>query len=350
MDLPEGVRGGSLQTDRLRMRYIESGPADGIPVVMIHGNLATSRFYEHVMVKGPDRYRFIAPDMRGFGDTERVPIDGTRGLRDWADDTFSLVRALGITQPVHLVGWSTGGAAIANYAQDRPVASLTFVDPVSPYGFGGVHLDGTPCFPDYAGSGGGTGNAEFTQHTADHDATSDSPLSPRNVMNSSYWMPSHREPAEREDMLVDEMLKSETGVDGYPGDTTTSEHWPGIAPGTRGILNALSGKYCNWAGIVDIDPKPPVLWTHGTADIVVSDNSAWEMGTLGKLGVLPGWPGEDVFPPQPMVAQIRAVLERYRDAGGHVTMEMFEGSGHAPLFDVAERWNALFFDFLASAG
>ena len=209
--------------------------------MLIHGNLATSRFYEHVMVRAPERYRCIAPDMRGFGDTERVPIDATRGLRDWADDTFSLVRALGITQPVHLVGWSTGGAAIANYAQDRPVASLTFVDPVSPYGFGGVRLDGTPCFPDYAGSGGGTGNAEFAQHIAAHDTSSDSALSPRNVMNSSYWAPTHREPADREDMLVDEINKSETGDDGYPGDTTTSENWPGIAPGTRGILNALSG-------------------------------------------------------------------------------------------------------------
>jgi pimeloyl-ACP methyl ester carboxylesterase len=349
MDLPSGVRGATLQTDRIRMRYIESGPPDGIPIVMIHGNLATSRFYEHVMTAAPERYRCIAPDMRGFGDTERIPIDATRGLRDWADDTFSLVRALGITRPVHLVGWSTGGAAIANYAQDRPVASLTFVDPVSPYGFGGVRLDGTPCFPDYAGSGGGTGNAEFTQHIAEHDTTSDSPLSPRNVMNSSYWAPTHHEPAAREDMLVDEINKSETGDDGYPGDTTTSANWPGIAPGTRGILNALSGKYCNWAGIVDIDPKPPVLWTHGTADIVVADNSAWEMGTLGKLGVVPGWPGEDAFPPQPMVAQIRAVLERYRDAGGRVRMEMFEGSGHAPHFDAADRWNTLFFEHLASA-
>jgi predicted enzyme related to lactoylglutathione lyase len=73
------------------------------------------------------------------------------------------------------------------------------------------------------------------------------------------------------------------------------------------------------------------------------------MGTLGKMGVIPGWPGADVFAPQPMVAQIRAVLERYREAGGRVTMEMFEGSGHAPLFDATERWTTLFFDFLTSA-
>ena len=82
LNLPDGVRGATLQTDRLRMRYIESGPPDGIPVVMIHGNLATSRFYEHVMVVAPERYRCIAPDMRGFGDTERLPIDATRGVRD----------------------------------------------------------------------------------------------------------------------------------------------------------------------------------------------------------------------------------------------------------------------------
>lgn len=349
MNPPAGVQSRTVRTSRLNVHYIESGPQDGIPVVMLHGNLSTGRFFEHLMPGAPDRYRIIAPDMRGFGDTERVPIDATRGLRDWADDTYSLVQALGITRPLHLVGWSTGGAAIANYAEDRRVASLTFVDPVSPYGFGGVRLDGTPCFPDYAGSGGGTGNADFTRRIAEHDTSADSPFSPRNVINSSYWKPSHRESQEREDMLVDEVLKSVTGDDGYPGDSIPSTNWPGIGPGTKGILNALSGKYCNWARIVDIEPRPSILWTHGSADIVVADGSAWEMGTLGKMGAVPGWPGDEVFPPQPMVTQIRNVLERYRQAGGHVQMETFEGSGHGPLFDAAERWSELFFGFLAAA-
>jgi pimeloyl-ACP methyl ester carboxylesterase len=349
MNLLPGVRSHTVTTDRLQMRYIESGPADGIPVVMIHGNLATGRFFEHLWPGAPKRYRFIAPDMRGFGDTERKPIDATRGLQDWADDTFSLVRSLGITRNVHLAGWSTGGAAIAAYAHDRPVSSLTFIDPVSPYGFGGVRLNGTPCFPDYAGSGGGTGSPDFTKRIAEGDRSGESPFSPRNVINTSYWSPKHREPSEREDMLVDEVLKSVTGDDGYPGDLTPSTNWPGIAPGTRGILNALSPKYCNWAGIVDLEPKPPVLWTHGTEDIVIAEESAWEMGTLGKLGVVPGWPGADLFPPQPHVSQIRNVLERYREKGGSVRTEMFEGSGHGPIFDAAERWSAVFFEFLASA-
>jgi pimeloyl-ACP methyl ester carboxylesterase len=348
MNLLPGVSSHTLTTSRLRMHYLEAGPADGIPVVLIHGNLATGRFYEHLIPHAPQGYRFLLPDMRGFGDSEPLPLDATRGLRDWADDTYSLVQVLGITQPVHLVGWSTGGAAIAAYAMDRPgaVASLTFIDPVSPYGFGGVHLDGTPCYPDYAGSGGGGANPEFVQRLKNKDRSAESPFSIRNVMNSSYWAATHREPAEREDILVDEVLKSLVGDDGYPGDFTTSPNWPEIAPGTRGILNALSGKYCNWAGIVDIAPKPPILWTHGSADIVVADGSAWEMGTLGKLGYIPGWPGEEVYPPQPMVAQIRTVLQRYQAAGGYVEMEMFAGSGHGPHVDAAERWRTLFFAFL----
>lgn len=331
------------------MRVLESGPPDGIPVVLVHGNLSTGRFYEHLMPGAPTRCRLLAPDMRGFGDTERVPIDATRGLRDWADDTYALVRALGIERPPHLVGWSTGGAAIAAYATDRPVASLTFIDPVSPYGYGGTHADGTPCFEDYAGSGGGTGSPDFTQRLAAGDRSGDSAASPRNVMNASYWAPSHREPPEREELLLDGILKSVTGDDGYPGDSTPSEHWPGVAPGTRGILNALSPKYCNWAGIVDLEPKPPVLWTHGSADIVVADGSAWEMGTLGRMGAVPGWPGEEVFPPQPMVTQIRTVLERYRAAGGRIEMEWFEGSGHCPAIDAPQRWSERFFAFLAAA-
>jgi pimeloyl-ACP methyl ester carboxylesterase len=346
MELLDGVRSATIDTDRLRMHYLEAGPPDGAPVVLVHGNLSTGRFYEHVLAQAPPGHRLLAPDMRGFGDSEHVPIDATRGLADWADDVDALLNALGIERPPHLVGWSTGGAAIAAYALARPAASLTFVDPVSPYGYGGVKADGTPCFEDFAGSGGGTANPDFTQRLAAGDTSSDEPISPRNVMNAAYWSRSHREPPEREDLLVGEILKSQIGDDGYPGDAARSRHWPGVAPGTRGILNALSPRYCNWTAIVDLDRKPPILWTHGTDDVVVADGAAWEMGTLGQAGQVPGWPGEEAFPPQPMVSQIRGVLERYRAAGGRVQIEMFEGSGHCPPIDAADRWRALFLAFL----
>lgn len=344
------MRSFRVATDRLEMQVHESGPEDGVPVVLIHGNLSTGRFYEHLFADAPERYRLIAPDMRGFGDTERVPIDATRGLRDWADDTAALLRALRIQAPPHLAGWSTGGAAIAHYALEHgPVASLTFIDPVSPYGFGAVKADGTPHFSDFAGSGGGTGNPEFTARLAARDVTDVGDTAPRTVMNTSYWRIGHKEPPEREDMLLGEVLKSATGDDGYPGDTSTSEHWPRVAPGTRGILNALSPKYCDWSGIVELEPKPPVLWTHGAQDIVIADGSPWEMGTLGSLGAIPGWPGAEHFPPQPMVTQIRAVLDAYAARGGSVEATLYEQSGHFPPIDAHQRWSAQFWAFVDGA-
>ncbi len=347
MTLLPGVRSATADTDRIRMHYLESGPTGGVPIVMVHGNLSTGRFYEHLMPELP-QYRVIAPDMRSFGDSEPAPLDATRGLADWADDVHALLRALAIDAPPHLVGWSTAGAAIARYALDRPVASLTFIDPVSPYGYGGTHADGTPCYPDFAGSGGGGVNPEVVTRLDEGDATTESPFSIRSVMNAFYFAPTHRESPEREDLLVAEILKTVTGDGNYPGDSSPSENWPFIAPGTSGILNALSPKYCNWAGIVDLEPKPPILWTHGSADLVVADGSPLEMGTLGSAGAILGWPGAAVYPPQQMVSQIREVLGRYADAGGPVRTEMFEGSGHGPHMDAPENWLSVFTEFIDS--
>jgi pimeloyl-ACP methyl ester carboxylesterase len=348
VDLLPGVRSSLVDTDRIRMRVLEAGPTDGEPVVLVHGNLSTARFYEHLMPELPSRYRVIAPDMRGFGGSDPAPLDATRGLADWADDTAALLRALGVTAPPHLVGWSTGGAAIARFAHDRPVASLTFLDPVSPYGYGGTHPDGTLCFPDGAGSGGGGINPEVVARLRAGDTSADSPFTARSVFRAFYVAPGYVEP--REDLLVDEILTTHLGDTNYPGDATASENWPGFAPGASGILNALSPRYCRWDDIVDLDPKPPVLWTHGAVDLVVADGSPLELGTLGASGAVPGWPGAEVYPPQPMVAQIRAVLERYAEAGGSVRVEIIEGAGHGPHLDAAPRWLAIFQEFLATIG
>lgn len=339
-----------VETERGAIHLHEWGPDDGVPVVLLHGNLSTGRFYEQVAAAAPDHLRLLAPDMRGFGRTGERVVDATRGLRDWSDDTAALLGALGIDGPVHLAGWSTGGAAIASFAMDRPgvVASLTFIDPVSPYGYGGVHPDGTPVHEDHAGSGGGTGNPDFAAALAAGDRGTDSPVSPLNVMRSSYWSPNFTMDEDFEQVLLEEILLSEVGETGYPGDAVPSENWPGVAPGTQGVLNALSPRHCNWSGIVDLDPKPPVLWVHGSDDIVVADGSPWEMGTLGQAEVVPGWPGEDVFPPQQMVSQIDDVLDEYAAGGGQVRKERFEGSGHGPFLDALDRFREVFYGFLGA--
>ena len=47
------VTARTVGTDRLEMHFYEAGPEDGTPVVLIHGNLSTGRFYEQVMANAP---------------------------------------------------------------------------------------------------------------------------------------------------------------------------------------------------------------------------------------------------------------------------------------------------------
>jgi pimeloyl-ACP methyl ester carboxylesterase len=349
MELLPGVRARMVSSGCLRTHLLESGPDTGTPLVLVHGNLSTGRFFEHLM---PDLagagYRVLAPDMRSFGRSEAAPIDATRGLDDWADDIAALLAALGIAASAHLVGWSTGGAAIARFAQLHRVASLTLIDPVSPFGYGGVRDDGSLIHHDAAGSGAAGVAAEFVQRLRDHDTSADSPLSPRSFLREAYWSPHHRLSPDREDLLVEEILMSALGNGGYPGSARTSPNWPGFGPGDSGILNALSPKYLRWDGIIELDPKPPVLWVHGTDDVLVADGSMLETGTLGKTGAIEGWPGEEQFPPQRMVSQIRTVLDRYAAAGGRVQTELFEGSGHGPHIDAQDRFTAVLCRFLTS--
>ena len=102
---------------------------------------------------------------------------------------------------------------------------------------------------------------------------------------------------------------------------------------TAGVLNSLSPKHFRTAGLVDLEVKPPILWIRGTADAIVSDASYFDLNMLGKLGVIPGWPGDEVAPPQPMVTQTRDVLEAYAAAGGRTPRSSWRAWG------TARTWN-----------
>lgn len=335
--------------------HVLAADREGAPVVFIHGNCSSGRFFEETIAALPDGFRGIAPDLRGFGDTEARPVDATRGVRDFSDDLHALLThpdlGLGGAR-AHLVGWSVGGGVVMQYAVDHPaaVASLTLIAPVSPYGFGGTKgLDGQPCFPDHAGSGGGTANPEFVRRLGAGDASEESDFSPRKVMNQFYFKPPFRVSREREDLFVAEILKMKVGEDNYPGDLSASPNWPTLAPGARGVNNAISPRYLNLGAFAEVSPQPNVLWIRGADDQIVSDTSLFDLGFLGKLGAVPGWPGEDVFPAQPMVGQMRAVLEAYRARGGLVREEVLPNVGHSPHIEAPEAFLKVFLAFLAEA-
>jgi pimeloyl-ACP methyl ester carboxylesterase len=347
----EGIRAETIETPRLKTRVLFSGPADGVPVLFVHGNASSATYWEETMLALPEGYRGIAPDQRGYGEADRDKlIDATRGMGDLADDLIALLDRLGL-QWAHFVGHSMGGSVIWRVLMDHPgrVLSVTFAAPGSPYGFGGTKdVDGTLCYPDGAGSGGGIVNQNFTKYMAEgYRGTEDAQGSPRVVMNSFYWKPPFV-PA-REEELLSSLMSEHVGEKGYPGDSVPSVNWPNVAAGVWGPANALAPAY---AGDIEklyaIDPKPPILWIRGAEDQIVSDNSLFDIGTLGKLGAVPGWPGEAIYPPQPMVGQTRAVLEKYAAAGGQYEEIVFEDCGHTPYLEKPEAFNEAFHQHLKS--
>lgn len=331
MTLFDGITSRVIETPRLSVNVLErDGDApDTDPdhtVVFVHGGVASSLFWQEVLQDLPSDLRAIAVDLRGFGDTENTPVDATRGVRDFSDDLRATLDALDIPT-AHLVGWALGGGVVLQYALDHPVLSLTLQSPVSPYGFGGTRRDGSHLTPDDAGSGAGLANPGLVQRLIDGDATYAAETSPRTVFRASYVGPGYK--SEHEDVWVESMLTTSTAAGNYPGDSVASENWPGFAPGTTGVLNAISPKHFDVTGIVDLADKPPILWVRGEADVVVSDTSFSDVNYLGQLGIVPDWPGDEVAPAQPMVSQTRDVLDAYRAAGGEAAEVSIPGVGHA---------------------
>ncbi|MGH2544006.1 MAG: alpha/beta hydrolase [Ardenticatenaceae bacterium] len=346
-----GITSEIVETPRLAMHVLFSGTTDGEPVLFVHGNASSATFWEETMLALPDEYWSIAPDLRGYGDTEDKRIDATRGMGDWVDDLLALSDTLGLDR-FHVVGHSLGGAILYSLiatAGER-ILSATLVAPGSPYGFGGSKgPEGTPNYDDYTGSGGGIVNPDFARLIAEKDRGTDNPASPRTVMNAYYWKPPFR--PKREEALLSSLLSEQIGEKAYPGDHVAATNWPNVAPGKWGPANALSPKYVGDSvrRFIEAPYKPPILWVRGADDLIVSDNSLFDFGTLGKLGVIPDWPGEEVYPSQPMVSQTRAVLDQYTANGGRYWEAVFPDTGHTPYLEQPQIFMERFLNHLRAA-
>jgi pimeloyl-ACP methyl ester carboxylesterase len=349
---PVAVHHTDVPTSRLRTHMLTAGGSDAPVLVLVHGNVSSGRFFAPAMSVLAAQFRCLAPDLRGFGLSQTAPVDARRGVRDFADDLHALLTEGGLApegQPVHLLGWSLGAGVVMQYAMDHPgaAASIVLESPLPPYGYGGTRdLVGTPCWPDFAGSGGGTASPEMVRRIADGDRGADDPASPRNVLTALYGKPPFKLPGGLEDELVDAMLQTAIGDDYYPGDSVASPNWPGMAPGQRGVNNAISPRYCDLSGFAEIRDRPDVLWIRGDSDQIVSDASAVDLGYLGQAGAVPGWPGADAYPPQPMVGQTRQVLERYRVAGGRYEEHVLADCGHSPHLEQPHEFQDLVGGFL----
>jgi pimeloyl-ACP methyl ester carboxylesterase len=346
----DGVTERTITTDRITTRVLFTGPEDGVPVLFLHGNASSATWWEENMLALPAGYRGIAPDQRGFGNAEfEKKVDATRGAGDWADDAAALLDHVGIAK-AHIVGCSLGGYVVWYMLRECPERFLTasLVDGGSPFGFGGTRdIEGTPCYDDFAGSGGGLSNPEFVKNLAEGDRGMESPSSPRAAMRAMVFKPPFV--PEREEDLLSSMLTIHLGEQDNPGDFVPSSNWPFVAPGVWGSANALSPKYAgDVSRLYAAEPKVDVLWVRGSHDLAVSDAAASCPGTLGSAGLIPNWPGMELYPPQPMLGQIRHVLDKYAASGGAYKEVVIEDAAHVPFVEKPEQFNAVLHEHIQS--
>ncbi|WP_040166363.1 alpha/beta fold hydrolase [Microbacterium gorillae] len=342
MTLFDGITARRITTSRLTAGVLERdgddrGVGDDRTIVFVHGSVASAEFWQKTMLALPKDLRLIAVDLRGFGRSDALPVDATRGVADFADDLHAVLAALEISS-AHLVGWALGGGVVMQYALQHPVRSLTLESPVSPYGFGGTRRDGSLLTADAALAGAGAVDADFLARLRDEDESTDAETSPRSVFRTAYIAPGYI--SRNEDVWVDAMLTTVVGDDNYPGTSVPSENWPGFAPGATGVLNAIAPTNFDVSGLTQLAEKPPILWVHGDRDVIISDSSLFETNHRGATGAIANWPGADLAPAQPMVTQTRDVLDAYAAGGGHVVELALPGVGHAPHLEEPEDFRA----------
>ena len=118
-----------LTLSDIRLHYLDEG--EGEVVVLLHGWPQTSHVWRHIIPKLSSKYRVLAPDLRGLGDSSR-PTDGFDS-GTVAGDIIALLDALAV-RDFSIVGHDWGGPAAfaaASLIRDR-VQRLALIDTVLP--------------------------------------------------------------------------------------------------------------------------------------------------------------------------------------------------------------------------
>jgi pimeloyl-ACP methyl ester carboxylesterase len=119
IDLPTGIT----------MAYVDTGPAPGTPIILIHGftdSIRTWSFAEVPLRKAHPGWRILAVDLRGHGASSMPPAAMCAATpercfhpRDFATDVVAFMRAMGIER-ANLVGHSLGSLIVQEVALSNP--------------------------------------------------------------------------------------------------------------------------------------------------------------------------------------------------------------------------------------
>lgn len=118
----------SVQVGALQLSYQEWGNPDAQPIIMLHGFGVSGHMFDEFADRMQDRYRLLALDQRGHGDSEWSE-DGDYTRTAFVEDLEGFRKALGIDRFV-LIGHSMGGLNSVAYTNKYPehVRALVLVD------------------------------------------------------------------------------------------------------------------------------------------------------------------------------------------------------------------------------
>ena len=106
-----------VEANGVRLSYVEQG--SGEPMLFVHGALSGTSAWEPVRERIAQKYRFITYVQRYYGTTAWNDDGRQFGIATHADDLRAFIVSLGVG-PVHLVGWSYGGAVATTAALRDP--------------------------------------------------------------------------------------------------------------------------------------------------------------------------------------------------------------------------------------
>ena len=108
------------------LRYVEQGPADALPLILLHGFPDSWLSYETVLANLPSTIRAIALSQRGFGNSDKP--EGSYHPRDLASDLADFMTLRRIPRAI-LAGHSMGALVAQSFAVQFPerVAGLVLI-------------------------------------------------------------------------------------------------------------------------------------------------------------------------------------------------------------------------------
>lgn len=117
-----------VEVNGVRLHYVEQG--SGEPIVFVHGGLGDQRSWEPVREEIAKKYRFVAVTLRYYGAGPWKDDGRDFSVATHADDLAKVISSLN-AGPVHLVGYSYGGAVATTAALKNwsLVRSLTVYEP-----------------------------------------------------------------------------------------------------------------------------------------------------------------------------------------------------------------------------